>query len=256
MSAFARFPSLCPSVLPHSFAHRRCAAICDARPSKNERLLDSLHGRYAMSALGSPSNPCFSSLFSTTEMQFSPRTYALTSNPYWRFLLLSDEHVCQDLSVVTACRLSLRVHDLCNSDYCDGSVLLPPNENPAFEKGTTTRSTSLHLPGGKPVLQATSTWGTPKYNELIVGNEHKLLSQIFAARKLCVSRSILSIHFGTCADIAPFFDCAEDVMMWARTYIFRTERRGFLYVKEIFSPHLSDFVGPITPPLALDSPSL
>lgn len=138
------------------------------------------------------------------------------------------------------------------SAACMPPVYVPKDETCAFENGTTRRTVAFIQPDTpKVLLYSVSTWAREVYIEVMTDRESLTLWHVFLELKLCVSRAITFVHFGSCDQLAEMFGVEKGSAMWAREYVFRRNGRVFLHVHEIFSPSMAVYLGDIAPPVSL-----
>lgn len=177
------------------------------------------------------STPHIDPLYTLKDPQFTENlNQCLTPEPMWRFILLSDGHIVQHLSILTQHPTKLA---LLETTYCVKTVR---------------RRIAILGPEDVPLLHASSVWDIDAYNSMMAGRETLPLFEVFSQLRLACSREIPAVHYGTCATLEEMFNVSKGTGMWARDFEFRRNGASFLSIHEVFSPSLSKWLGPIVPP--------
>lgn len=202
--------------------------------------------------------PIIEPILSFTSVQFMADPSRITSSRTWRFLLLSDGHIEQNINILTHGASKSEVlaeSSICARDFqmnrlCEQTRLVI-DHIPHLQLA---RQTALTDGIGNSLVHATAWWDESLYDEIMRGEEHRPMWQVFAGRKLETARRVIAVHYGTCDKLCSDFQSEPGTPLWARDYVFRKNRIPFLVVHELFAPGLAKYLGgPCEPPPNLPS---
>eukprot|EP00890_Picochlorum_soloecismus_P002384 jgi/Picsp_1/3146/NSC_05986-R1_ycf21 gene product len=108
------------------------------------------------------------------------------------------------------------------------------------------RQVFLRFPDRLPssYVYATSWWQEDVVN-MYLRDKEKPIWVSLSSERTELYREILEVAYGHCPILERHFGCAGP--FWARTYVFWHNKKPLTVIYEIFSPKLSEFLGPSQP---------
>lgn len=105
------------------------------------------------------------------------------------------------------------------------------------------RQVWLQNESGERLGYACSWWNAHSVKECLKDRQKPIWASLSAGRTE-LFREIVEIQRGTNSYLAEEFDCDEQTDLWGRHYLFWRNGEVLCLIKEVFSPKLSQFLGP------------
>lgn len=184
-------------------------------------------------------------ILTLTNKQFNANPGLVTPNGFARFIILTDGHLPQLLSIAIRHPLTLQhIHTHIPQTW----PKLTSSSRCSYPSNPVRRSVVFVDQHQKALLYSTSVWCPIAFQQYMSNNQNLPIWIAFADHSIHLSRELLAVHNGTCPQVAAKFGFSNSTKIWARDIIFRENARPFLYLHQMLSPALEEHVGPMRLP--------
>lgn len=190
-----------------------------------------------------PANLRINPKFTYSNTRFEANPLIISPNGFARYILLTDGHLPQHLSIISQ-GLTMR-HA---STHIPSPPSLQVSDIHCIYPFAPIRRTVIFVDSlQRPLLYSTSTWCPEAFQSIMSQNQNLPIWLVFAKKQVHLSRRLLAVHYGICPQAATFFGYSSSQDLWARDVIFRQQSRPFLFIHQILSPAIEQYVGPMQP---------
>jgi chorismate-pyruvate lyase len=169
----------------------------------------------------------------------------VTSAPLWRLLLMSDGDLEGHLQAVTSGDLRLELVESTLLAQVAAERPEPAHHPPVADLPWPRRQRQVRLLDAhrRVLVHATSVWDAALYDHIMGADEARTTWEALNTARFGTARKVLGVQYGRCAAFG------RDELLWARDLLLKRDRRPMVVVREILSPALARYLGPMTPPL-------
>lgn len=160
-------------------------------------------------------------------------------SPTWQMLLLGDGSPTRHLQLLTGEKTEIDLIEMSNIgmdlDNAPEAIQLLPG--PRFRRQVWLRTIS-----GERLAYATSWWNANYVDKYLHDRSLPIWASL-SHKRTELYREILSIYYGKSAALQSAF--AQNDGFWGRHYFFWHQGKPLTLIYEVFSPHLTKYIGPM-----------